>query len=128
MFTEEVRLPVLATDAQGHYDPTLEIDDVLVLEDGVAQTVRSVRHIPANVLLVLDTGGDANGLSGLSKKTSITKAVALKIIGRLREGDRIAVLQSSDRADVLQHWTDDVDQVVHMLTTKAVCRKALAHL
>ena len=118
VFTEEVRLPVLATDAQGHYDPALEIDDVLVLEDGMPQTVRSVRHIPASVLLILDTGGDANGLSGLSKKTSITKAVALKIIGRLREGDRIAVLQSSDRAEVLQHWTDDVDQVVHVLTTK----------
>jgi len=118
VFTEEVRLPVLATDAQGHYDPALEIDDVLVLEDGMPQTVRSVRHIPASVLLILDTGGDANGLSGLSKKTSITKAVALKIIGRLREGDRIAVLQSSDRAEVLQPWTDDVDQVVHVLTTK----------
>ena len=123
VFTEEVRLPVLATDAQGHYDPALEIDDVLVLEDGVAQTVRSVRHIPANVLLILDTGGDANGLSGLSKKTSTTKAVALRIVARLREGDRLAVLQSSDRAEVLQPWTDDVDQVVRVLTTKLFAGK-----
>jgi hypothetical protein len=93
VFTEEVRLPVSATDAQGRYDPALEVDDVLVLEDGVAQTVRSVRHIPANVLFILDTGGDANGLSGLSKKTSTTRAVALRIVARLREGDRLAVLQ-----------------------------------
>jgi len=123
VFTEEVRLPVSATDAQGHYDPALEIDDVLVLENGVAQTVRSVRHIPANVLLILDTGGDANGLSGLSKKTSTTRAVALRIVARLREGDRLAVLQSSDRAEVLQPWTDDVDQVVHVLTTKLFAGK-----
>ena len=34
VFTEEVRLPVAATDTYGHYDPTLEVDDVLVLEDG----------------------------------------------------------------------------------------------
>lgn len=123
MFTEEVRLPVSATDAQGHYDPALEIDDVLVLEDGVAQRVRSVRHIPANVLFILDTGGDANGLSGLSKKTSTTRAVALKIIARLREGDRIAVLQSSDRAELLQPWIDDVDQVVRVLSTKLFAGK-----
>jgi VWFA-related protein len=123
VFTEEVRLPVSATDAQGHYDPALEIDDVLVLEDGVAQTVRSVRHLPANVLFILDTGGDANGLSGLSKKTSTTRAVALRIIARLREGDRIAVLQSSDRAELLQPWTDDVDQVVRVLSTKLFAGK-----
>lgn len=123
VFTEEVRLPVLATDAQGHYDPALEIDDVLVLEDGVAQTVRSVRHIPANVLIILDTGGDANGLSGLSKKTSTTRAVALRIVERLREGDRLAVLQSYDRVEVLQPWTDDVDQVVRVLTTKLFAGK-----
>ena len=123
VFTEEVRLPVLATDAQGHYDAALEVDDVLVLEDGVAQTIKSVRHIPANVLFVLDTGGDGNGLSGLSKKTSITRAVALKIIARLREGDRIAVLQSSDRAELLQPWTDDIDQVVRVLTTKLFAGK-----
>jgi len=65
VFTEEVRLPVNATDTYGHYDPTLEVDDVLVLEDGVPQQIKSVRHIPANVLLILDTGGDSNGLSWL---------------------------------------------------------------
>src|SRR3954470_15586723 len=58
VFTEEVRLPVLALDEYGHYDPTLEMDDVLILEDGVPQEVRSVRHIPSSVLLLLDTGGD----------------------------------------------------------------------
>ncbi|MEK6336372.1 MAG: VWA domain-containing protein [Acidobacteriota bacterium] len=123
VFTEEVRLPVTATDAQGHFDPALEIDDVLVLEDGVAQTIRSVRHIPTNVLLVLDTGGDGNGLGGLSKKTSITRAVALRLIARLREGDRVAVLQSSDRVEVLQAWTDDVDKVVRVLNTKLFAGK-----
>src|SRR4051812_2286059 len=50
VFTEEVRLPVVAMDAYGHYDPTLEPEDVLILEDGVIQQVRSIRHISANVL------------------------------------------------------------------------------
>ena len=115
VFTEEVRLPVNATDTYGHYDPTLEVDDVLVLEDGVPQQIKSVRHIPANVLLILDTGGDSNGLSGLSKKTSTTRDVALRVVSRLREGDRIAVLQSSNQAELIQPWTDDVDKIVRVL-------------
>jgi VWFA-related protein len=123
VFTEEVRLPVAATDTYGHYDPTLEVDDVLVLEDGVPQQIKSVRHIPANVLLILDTGGDANGLGGLSKKTSTTRDVALRVISRLREGDRIAVLQSSNQAELLQPWTSDVDKVVRVLRTKLFATK-----
>jgi len=123
VFTEEVRLPVAATDTYGHYDPTLEVDDVLVLEDGVPQQIKSVRHIPANVLLILDTGGDSNGLGGLSKKTSTTRDVALRVISRLREGDRIAVLQSSNQAELLQPWTGDVDKVVRVLWTKLFATK-----
>jgi VWFA-related protein len=123
VFTEEVRLPVNATDTYGHYDPTLEVDDVLVLEDGVPQQIKSVRHIPANVLLILDTGGDANGLSGLSKKTSTTREVALRVVSRLREGDRIAVLQSSNQAELLQPWTDDVDKIVRVLKWKLFATK-----
>ena len=123
VFTEEVRLPVSAMDQYGHYDPTLEIDDVLVLEDGEPQKIRSVRHVPSNVLFILDTGGDGNGLSGLSKKTSTTRAVALKVISRLPEGDRIAVMQSSNQAELLQSWTDDVDEVTRTLTWKMFAGK-----
>jgi len=123
VFTEEVRLPVNATDTYGHYDPTLEVDDVLVLEDGVPQQIKSVRHIPANVLLILDTGGDSNGLSGLSKKTSTTREVALRVVSRLRAGDRIAVLQSSNQAELIQPWTDDVDKIVRVLKWKLFATK-----
>jgi VWFA-related protein len=123
VFTEEVRLPIVATDTYGHYDPTLEIDDVLVLEDGVPQQIKSVRHIPANVLLILDTGGDWNGLGGMSKKTSTTRDVALRMITRLKQGDRIAVLQSSNQAELLLPWTDDVDKVARVLRTKLFATK-----
>lgn len=123
VFTEEVRLPVSATDTYGHYDPTLEIDDVMVLEDGVPQQIKSVRHIPANVLLVLDTGGDANGLGGMAKKTSTTRDVALRVVSRLRKGDRLAVLQSSSKAELLQTWTSDVDEITRVLKWKLFATK-----
>ena len=123
VFTEEVRLPIIALDAYGHYDPTVEADDVLVLEDGVAQQIRSVRHIPANVLLILDTGGELSGVGGLSKSTSLTRQVAEKIIGGLKDGSWIAVLQSSSSAEMLQPWTRDREAVLKTLNTKLFSSK-----
>ena len=123
VFTEEVRLPVMALDSYGHYDPTLELDDVLVLEDGVAQQVRSVRHIPANVLFVLDTGGESSGLGGLAKKTSLTRDVAEELVKKLDDGTSIAVMQSGNSAEMLQPWTTDKSAVVRTLKNKLVSTK-----
>jgi len=124
VFTEEVRLPVVATDNAGHFDAGLEINDVLVLEDGQPQQIRSVRHIPANVLLLVDTGGgDLGGLGGMAKKTSLTRDVALRVLSLMRKGDAIALIQSGDRADVLQTWTDDRDQVAKTLKWKLFSAK-----
>lgn len=124
VFTEEVRLPVVATDSVGHFDAGLEIDDVLVLEDGKPQQIRSVRHVPANVLLLLDTGGgDLIGLGGMAKRTSLTRDVALRVLSLMQKGDAIALIQSGDRADVLQAWTDDRDQVARTLKTKLFAAK-----
>lgn len=123
VFTEEVRLPVVALDAYGHYDPTLVPDDVLVLEDGVPQQIRSVRHLPANVLLLLDTGGDSSGLGGVSKSTNLTRQVATEIVNRLQEGSWIEVLQSGNSVAVVQPWTKDRQAVLKSLKTKLLSSK-----
>ena len=44
IYTAEVILPVVTTDSSGRFDPTLELNDLLVLEDGEPQTIRSVRR------------------------------------------------------------------------------------
>ena len=118
VFTEEVRLPVVALDQYGHYDPTLEPDDVLVLEDGVSQQVRSVRHIPANVLLLLDTGGELSGLGGSSKQTSLTRQVAVEVMNQVPEGTSLAVMQFSNNVELIQSWTADKQIVLKVLKTK----------
>lgn len=123
VFTEEVRLPVVAFDAYGHYDPTLELDDVMVLEDGVAQQLRSLRHIPANVLFVLDTGGDFTGVGGLQKNTSLTRQVASELVNKLANGTSIAVMQSGNSAEMLQPWTTDKAAVLKTLKTKLISTK-----
>ncbi len=123
VFTEEVRLPVVALDAYGHYDPTLELDDILVLEDGVIQQLRSVRHIPANVLFVLDTGGESSGLGGMSKSTSLTRQVASQLVSNLQEGVSIAVMQSGNSAEMVQPWTTDKAAVLRTLKNKLLSTK-----
>jgi VWFA-related protein len=123
VFTEEVRLPVMAFDSYGHYDPTLELDDVLVLEDGVAQQIRSIRHVPPNVLFVLDTGGETSGLGGMSKKTSLTRDVASQLVTKLENGASIAVMQSGNSAEMLQPWTTDKSAVLRTLKNKLVSTK-----
>jgi VWFA-related protein len=118
VFTEEVRLPVIAVDQFGHYDPTVVPDDVLVLEDGVAQQIRSVRRIPANVLLVLDTGGELSGLGGISKRTKLTSDVAIELLSRLREDTWVEVMQFNNTVDLLQSWTRDRPATIKVLKTK----------
>ncbi len=113
VFTEEVRLPVVAFDQYGHYDPTLELTDVLVLEDGVAQQIRSIQRLPVNVLLLLDTGNQL----GL-KNTSITSAVALRLISGIHDGNRIAVMQFANRPELLQTWSTDKAASAKVLKTK----------
>lgn len=123
VFTEEVRLPVVALDAYGHYDPTLVLDDILVLEDGVIQQLRSVRHIAANVLFVLDTGGELSGLGGMSKSTGLTRQVASQLVAKLQEGVSIAVMQSGNSTDMLQPWTTDKATVLKTLKNKLISTK-----
>ena len=123
VFTEEVRLPIQALDAYGHYDPTLQLDDILVLEDGVAQQLRSVRHVPAHVLFILDTGGGLSGLGGMSKSTGLTKQVAAELVGKLQPGAWIAVMQSGNTAEMLQSWTTDKQAVLKTLKSKVISAK-----
>ena len=118
VFTEEVRLPIVAFDQYGHYDPSVIVDDILVLEDGVAQQLRSVRHIPPNVVVVLDTGGELSGLGGLSKRTSLTRDVAIELLRNLPANTSVAAIQFNNRAEVLQTWTSDRDAVLKVLKTK----------
>jgi len=123
VFTEEVRLPVVALDQYGHYDPTLEVDDILVLENGVPQQIKSVRHVPANVLLVLDTGGELSGLSGASKRTGLTRDVAIALMNQLSDGTLIAVMQFSNSVELIQPWTKDKQMALRAVKTKLASGK-----
>jgi len=114
VFTEEVRLPVVAYDDYGHFDPSVEQNEILVLEDGVPQDIRSIRRIPANILLLIDTSAAVT----LAKDIKVTRQIALRLVAALRAGDHVSVMQFSDRPELLQDWTTDTQMVAKVLQTK----------
>jgi VWFA-related protein len=114
VFTEEVRLPLVAFDDYGNFDPTLELNDILVLEDGEQQVIRSIRHIPSSVLLVLDVDNQIT----VAKDIKTTREIALRLISHLRRGDEVAVLQFGNGVNVLQNWTTDTTGIPQILKTK----------
>jgi VWFA-related protein len=87
---------------------------VLVIEDGVQQQVRSIRHIPASVLLVLDVDGQIT----VGKRTETTRAIALRLLSHIAKGDEVAVLQFGTGVQVLQNWTTDTEPIPQILKTK----------
>ena len=119
VFTEEVRLQIAATDTYGHYDPTLTVDDVLVLEDGQQQQIKSIQHLPTNVLLLLDVGNQL----GL-KNANVTRDVALRLINSLFKGTRYAVMQFAMKPELIQPWTVDKSGIEKVLRTKISSAKS----
>src|SRR5437660_44719 len=56
--TEEIKLNVLAFDDKGNFYRDVNANDLVITEDNILHQPTSVRRIPANVLIVMDTGGE----------------------------------------------------------------------
>jgi VWFA-related protein len=114
VFVEEVRLPVFAYDGEGRFDSHLEVDDVLVVEDDVPQQVKSVQRVPASILLLFGTGWDLNPVV----RSTTTRDIGIKLIASLREGDLVAAVQYSAKAEVLQGWTAERAEAARAIRSK----------
>jgi VWFA-related protein len=86
---------------------------VLVLEDGEQQQIRSIQHLPTNVLVLLDLGNQL----GL-KDTNLTRQVAMSVVSGLHAGNRIAIMQFASQPELLQTWTTDREAIAIVLKTK----------
>ncbi len=117
--TEEIQLTLTALDSQGHLDPTLELADILVLENGVSQEIRSARRVPAQVLLLLDTGGEINS----AKRVRLTREIARRLITALAPQDEFSVMQFNNNVEVLQDWTNSKVATLHTLDSKLISGK-----
>jgi VWFA-related protein len=119
---EEVRIPIAAFDSYGRLDPAVELNDLLILENGVRQEGRSVRRVPASVLLLLDTGGEINS----AKNIRATREIASNLVASLAAQDQVSVMQFNNTVELLQDWTTDRSQVTHVLDTKLLSGKRAA--
>jgi VWFA-related protein len=109
--TEEIKLNVLAFDENGKFFPNVTANDLVITENNVLQPPNSVRRIPANVLIVMDTGGELRQVKSLDQ----TRRVARALVESLRPGDSIALLQYSDQAEIVTEWTADKKQVLNAI-------------
>ena len=103
VYTEEVKLNVLAFDESGKFFPDVTANDLVITENNILHQPSSVRRIPANVLIVMDTGGEMRSIKSLEQ----TRKTARAVVEALRPGDSVALLQYSDKAEIAAEWSDD---------------------
>jgi VWFA-related protein len=101
--TQEIKLNVLAFDENGNFFRDVTANDLVITENNILHQPTSVRRLPANVLIVMDTGGELRSVKSLAN----TRNVASGVISALRPGDSIALLQYSDKAEIVSDWTND---------------------
>ncbi len=103
VITEEIKLNVLAFDENGRFVSDVKENDLVITENNILHQPNSVRRIPANVLIVMDTGGELRQVKSLSQ----TQMTARGIVNSLRDGDSVAVMQYSDKPEIISEWTTD---------------------
>lgn len=101
--TEEIKLNVLAFDEHGEFFRDVTANDLVITENNILHPPTSVRRIPANVLIVMDTGGELRSVKTLDN----TRKVARGIVESLRPGDSVALMTYADKAQIVAEWTSD---------------------
>lgn len=119
ILTEEVHLNVAAQTADGKVVPALKIEDLLVVEEGTPQTITNIKQIPANVLLLLDTGGNLN----FAKNKAMTGIAAKVVANNLSPKDSLAVVQYGDRVETIADWTNDFKLAMETMDKKLLTGK-----
>jgi VWFA-related protein len=103
VFTEEIKINVLAFDKSGAFASGVTKEDLVISENGRLHQATSVRRIPANVLIVLDVGNEIS----YAKRNKITSEAAIGVVNALQAGDSVAVMQYGDKVEILAEWTQD---------------------
>ena len=136
--TREVAVPIIAYGPEGNYVNDLKPKDVLVLEEGEARQVTSLKRDTANIVLILDSANEIgtfkNGATERYDKPDAPiweKGVNYKVvrgptqwefanqfISGLSPNDKIAIIQYAEKAQLIQDWTSDRDQATRSISSK----------
>ncbi len=109
--TEEIKVNISAFDTDGKFFPGVRVEDLVINEDNVLNQATSVRRTPANVLIVLDTGGEDR----IAKDYKTTRETAKALIQNLQPDDSVALLEFNDTARIIAEWTTDKNQLYSVL-------------
>jgi VWFA-related protein len=114
VFTEEIKLNINALDADGKFVSGVKKEDLVIMEDARIHQASSIRRIPANILIVMDTGGELRQAKSMNQ----TRATAKSLIAALKAEDSVAIMQYHDKAEIIAEWTSDKAAASKILDTK----------
>lgn len=112
--TEEIKVNISAFNAAGKFDNSLKKEDIVINEDNILHQPSSLRHVPASVLIVLDTGGEDR----MAKDFKTTRDAAKSLIKLLQPEDSVSVIHYHDKVEVIAEWTQDKQLLSDALTKK----------
>ena len=119
--TEEIKLNVLAFDSSGEFFRGVTTNDLVITENNILHQSTSVRRLTANVLIVMDTGGELRSVKSLDK----TRSVARAVVEALAAGSSVAVMQYSDKAEIVGEWTSDKTQTLAAIKRASFGRRSV---
>jgi len=106
-----IDVPVVVSNRNNQYIPTLTRKDFVIYEDGVQQEISffASQEVPFHVALLLDTSG--------STRDSLPdiQAAALEFVNQLRYDDRVMVIAFDSEVEVLCEFTSDRDRLRHAI-------------
>lgn len=114
VFTEEVKLNISAFDENGKFFSGVTADDLVIMENGRLHQATSVRRIPANVLIVLDTGGEMRR----AKRIDQTRDTAKNLVNALHKEDSVAIIQYNDKVEIIAEWTENKAEIHNILNKR----------
>ena len=114
IFTEEIKLNVSAFNADGKFVSDVKKEDLVITEDGRLNQANSIRRIPANVLIVMDTGGELRAAKSFKQTVNTAKS----LLNALAAEDLVAIMQYNDKVEIIAEWMNK-DEALKILDTKA---------
>ncbi len=101
--TEEIKINILAYDGNKKFVEDVSAEDLVVTENNILHQVTSLRRMPANIVIIMDTGGELR----LVKNIEQTRRTAASLVSSLRPTNSIAIVQYADTAEVVSELTTD---------------------
>ena len=114
VFTEEIKLNILATDIDGKFFSGVKKEDLVITEDGRLNQANSIKRVPANVLIVMDTGGEMRQVKSFQQTVKTAKG----LIESLQPEDSVAIMQYNDKVEIISEWTNK-EEALTLLKSKA---------